>query len=121
MTERSTTNRTDNLAARAGRWSARHRKKAIFGWLAFVILAVVIGGSVGTRTLTDEEYGMGESGRAGEHEVPLLLGPLAQLAQEPGLADPRVAGDGQAGEAVVVERVKRRSELLELGLPADEW
>jgi uncharacterized membrane protein YdfJ with MMPL/SSD domain len=55
---------SENLAARAGRWSAQHRKKAIFGWLAFVILAVFIGGSVGTRTLTDEEYGVGESGRA---------------------------------------------------------
>jgi len=56
--------RNRNLAARAGRWSSQHRKKAIFGWLAFVILAVFIGGSVGTRTLTDEEYGIGESGRA---------------------------------------------------------
>jgi hypothetical protein len=24
-----------NFAARAGRWSAQHRKKAVFGWLAF--------------------------------------------------------------------------------------
>jgi uncharacterized membrane protein YdfJ with MMPL/SSD domain len=64
MTEAPKTKGTDNLAARAGRWSAQHRKKAIFGWLAFVILAVFIGGSVGTRTLTDEEYGIGESGRA---------------------------------------------------------
>ena len=53
-----------NLAARAGRWSAQHRKKAIFGWLAFVILAVFIGGSVGTRTLDDADFGIGESGRA---------------------------------------------------------
>ncbi len=52
------------IAARAGRWSARHRRKAIAGWLAFVILAVVIGGSVGTETLTDEEYGVGESQQA---------------------------------------------------------
>jgi uncharacterized membrane protein YdfJ with MMPL/SSD domain len=64
MTANSRTNRNGNLAARAGRWSAQHRKKAIFGWLAFVILAVFIGGSVGTRTLTDDEYGIGESGRA---------------------------------------------------------
>jgi uncharacterized membrane protein YdfJ with MMPL/SSD domain len=64
MTERSTTNRTDNLAARAGRWSARHRKKAIFGWLTFVILAVFIGGAVGTKTLSDDDSGIGESGRA---------------------------------------------------------
>jgi RND superfamily putative drug exporter len=55
---------TGNLAARAGRWSAHHRKKAIFGWLAFVIVAVFIGGSVGTKTLSDEDFGIGESGRA---------------------------------------------------------
>src|ERR687896_238880 len=55
---------TNNLAARAGRWSAQHRKKAVLGWLAFVVLAVVIGGSVGTRTISDEEYGVGESSRA---------------------------------------------------------
>ena len=36
-----------NLAARAGRWSASHRKTAILGWLAFVIAAVVIGGAAG--------------------------------------------------------------------------
>ena len=64
MNTRSNTNATDNLAARAGRWSAQHRKKAIFGWLAFVILAVFIGGSVGTKTLSDADYGIGESGRA---------------------------------------------------------
>ena len=28
-----------NPAARAGRWSARHRKAAILGWVAFVVLA----------------------------------------------------------------------------------
>src|SRR5262245_59255279 len=53
-----------NLTARAGRWSAQHRKKAIFGWLAFVIAAVFIGGSVGTKTLGDSDVGTGESGRA---------------------------------------------------------
>ena len=53
-----------NLAARAGRWSAHHRKKAIFGWLAFVIVAVFIGGSVGTKTLDDGDFAIGESGRA---------------------------------------------------------
>ncbi len=56
--------RKRNLAARAGRWSAQHRKKAILGWLAFVVLAVVIGGAVGTKTLSDSDYGTGESGRA---------------------------------------------------------
>ena len=52
-----------NFAARAGRWSAQHRKKAILGWFAFVILATVIGGMVGTKMLADEDTGNGESKR----------------------------------------------------------
>jgi uncharacterized membrane protein YdfJ with MMPL/SSD domain len=67
MTESGRTSpikQTRNLAASAGRWSAQHRKKAILGWLAFVILAVVVGGSIGQRTLSDADYGTGESGRA---------------------------------------------------------
>ena len=51
-----------NLAARAGRWSAAHWKTATFGWLAFVIVAVVIGGAVGTKQLGDTEATPGESG-----------------------------------------------------------
>ena len=54
-----------NLAARAGRWSAQHRKKAIFGWLAFVIVATLIGGNLGTKTIpTDEEGVVGDSARS---------------------------------------------------------
>jgi RND superfamily putative drug exporter len=57
----------DNLAARMGRWSAQHRKKAVFGWLAFVVLALVIGmNAAPTETLVQEEAGVGESGRADE-------------------------------------------------------
>ena len=52
-----------NLAARAGRWSAAHWKTATFGWIAFVIVALVIGGAVGTKTLSDTESLPGESGR----------------------------------------------------------
>jgi uncharacterized membrane protein YdfJ with MMPL/SSD domain len=56
--------RTRNVAARAGHWSATHRKTAIWGWIAFVIVAFVIGSSVGIRTLDDDQLGVGESGRA---------------------------------------------------------
>ena len=49
-----------NIAARAGRWSATHRKRAIWGWLAFVFLAVFIGASVGTQTLDTAASGVGE-------------------------------------------------------------
>ena len=35
--------RSNNVAARMGRWSASHKKTAIFGWLAFVAVAFMIG------------------------------------------------------------------------------
>jgi uncharacterized membrane protein YdfJ with MMPL/SSD domain len=54
----------DNFAARAGRWSAAHRKIAIFGWLAFVAITVVGGGAAGLNTFVWQENGPGESGRA---------------------------------------------------------
>jgi len=53
-----------NIAARMGRWSARHRKTAIFGWLAFVFVAVALGSVVGTKSLDPEDAEAGESGRA---------------------------------------------------------
>ena len=56
------------IAARAGRWSTENRKKAIWGWLAFVVIAVVIGGSVGSKELSDADTYQGESGRA-EHAL----------------------------------------------------
>jgi RND superfamily putative drug exporter len=51
-----------NPAARAGRWSAGHWKTATFGWIAFVVAAVVIGGAIGTKQLSDDAS-PGESGR----------------------------------------------------------
>jgi RND superfamily putative drug exporter len=53
----------NTFAARAGRWSAQHRKTAIFGWIAFVVIAFVIGGAVGVEKPT-EYIGPGDSGRA---------------------------------------------------------
>src|SRR5688572_5123139 len=52
-----------NLAARAGRWSAEHRKTAVIGWILFVVLAVVAGGKVGQNDLDESAAGSGESKR----------------------------------------------------------
>jgi uncharacterized membrane protein YdfJ with MMPL/SSD domain len=49
------------VAARAGHWSATHRKKAIGLWIAFVVVALVGGSAVGQRQLTDAESGAGSS------------------------------------------------------------
>ena len=53
-----------NLAARMARWSSRHRKKAFWGWLAFVILAFAIGNQVGSTQISDVDQFSGEAGRA---------------------------------------------------------
>ena len=53
-----------NIAARMGRWSARHRKAAIFGWLAFVVASFVIGSAVGMQTIDQNDSNVGEARRA---------------------------------------------------------
>ncbi len=50
-----------NLAARAGAWSAQHRRKAILGWILFVVLATVAGGATGQRELQDSDTSNGQS------------------------------------------------------------
>src|SRR5919112_3915761 len=50
-----------NFAARAGYSSAHNRKKAIWGWIAFVLIATVLGGAVGINSIATEDLGNGES------------------------------------------------------------
>ena len=47
-----------------GRWSAAHRKTAIFGWLAFVVVAVALGSVVGTKSLESADAEAGDARRA---------------------------------------------------------
>jgi uncharacterized membrane protein YdfJ with MMPL/SSD domain len=64
----SALNPSRNLAARMARWSAHHRKKAIFGWLAVVIGLFAIGGApfspIATKQIVADTSGPGESGKA---------------------------------------------------------
>src|SRR3954447_18951662 len=50
-----------NMAQRAARWSAEHRRAAILGGLALVIASVFIGSTVGTKQIADEDLGSGQS------------------------------------------------------------
>ena len=59
---------TRNLAARAAHWSANQRKTAIFGWLGFVVVAVLVGQMVGQKEIFGADQFNGESGRA-EHAL----------------------------------------------------
>jgi uncharacterized membrane protein YdfJ with MMPL/SSD domain len=53
-----------SLAARIGRWSTRHRGKAIAGWLAFVLIALFVGSAVGTVNPSQDDGGHGDSAKA---------------------------------------------------------
>jgi RND superfamily putative drug exporter len=80
----TTVDRPANLAARLGRWSARHRKAAVLGWLAFVIAAIALGATIGMRELSGTDSLTGESAVA------------QQMLDRAGLAD-------IASESVLIE------------------
>src|SRR5205085_7819457 len=53
--------RSNNIAARMGRWSASHWKTAVFGWLVFVAAAFMLGMNIGTRNIKTEDANVGQS------------------------------------------------------------
>jgi uncharacterized membrane protein YdfJ with MMPL/SSD domain len=60
----SSLNHSRNLAGRMARWSAHHRKIAIFGWLALAIALFAVSIVSPMKTIVFETSGPGESGRA---------------------------------------------------------
>jgi uncharacterized membrane protein YdfJ with MMPL/SSD domain len=108
-----------NLASRAARWSARHRKIAVFGWLAFVVIAFVIGGMVGQKKIADEDQGNGSS-RAADQAI--------AHADFPDKADEQVLVQGKgsvrigspqfnAGVKDVVVRLKHTAHVYDVKSP----
>jgi uncharacterized membrane protein YdfJ with MMPL/SSD domain len=96
-----------NLAARAGRWSAAHWKTATFGWIAFVVLAVVLGATIGTKQLGDDGL-PGESGRMAK----ILDEDFEQPAEETILVQSRtLTADDPAFIAAVEDVVARVSAV----------
>jgi uncharacterized membrane protein YdfJ with MMPL/SSD domain len=97
-----------NLAARTGRWSARHWKTATFGWIAFVAVAVVLGGAVGTKQLDPSTSSPGESGRMDR----ILDDGFKQPAEETVLIQSRkLEADAPAFRAAIREVVARVSAV----------
>jgi uncharacterized membrane protein YdfJ with MMPL/SSD domain len=57
------THRSNGLAARLGAWSAEHRKKAILGWVALLLVALLVG-SGGAKKLSATGESNGDSAKA---------------------------------------------------------
>ena len=92
--------RKRSVAAALGGWSARHRKTAVFGWLLFVVLATVVGGAAGQKSLTDAQNGVGSSAQA------------LQILQDAGLSDP-------ASEMVLVHSASQTADAAQFHAVVD--
>src|SRR5215212_3259048 len=109
---------TPNIAARIGRWSVQHRRKAILGWLAFVFAALVIGFNFVPQKEIDQNTGMpGESGKAGE----VMNDAFPKKSGEQVLIQSRTlkASDSQFKDAVsdVSQRLHRVDGVIEVDNP----
>src|SRR6478735_7456319 len=106
-----------NLTARAATWSARHRRIAILGWMAFVVAAVVLGSAVGTKHIASNNDGVGESARADQ----IINAKFPQYAGEQVLIQSKklTAADPQFQAAVrdVVKRVAATRTVQDLRSP----
>ena len=71
-----------------GRWSAAHRKTAIFGWIGLVLVALAVGSALGTKTIQRGHDGTGSSGRADR----ILADEFPQPAAEQVLVQARHGG-----------------------------
>ena len=91
-----------NLAASVGRWSASHWKTATFGWIAFVAVAVVLGGAVGTKTLGTADT-PGESGRMSK----VLAESFERPARESVLVQSKTLDDDPGFRAAVDDVIGR--------------
>src|SRR5687768_4335791 len=101
--------RPTNLAGRMGRWSAKHRKTAIFGWLAFVVVAFGLGIVSGTTMIEPATSGVGESGRVDK----LLHEEFEQPAEESVLVQSETLTVKDPAFAAAVEDVVAKVSSLE--------
>ena len=108
-----------NLAARAGRWSAQHRRTAILGWILFVVIATLLGGKVGQNDLDDSARGSGESKRG---DMIIEAAGFPERAGEQVLVQGKgslTAGDAEVTAAVqdVVSRLDRIKGVTHIESP----
>ena len=110
------------IAARMGRWSASHRRRAILGWLAFVIAAIAIGSAVGQKTINSQNDDVGQAGRADQILSRAGFTPGGPLTEFVLVQSPRETIDAPAFAAVVrdvARSVAPFKSVRDLSYPAE--
>jgi uncharacterized membrane protein YdfJ with MMPL/SSD domain len=97
-----------NLAARMAVWSSRHRRKAFWGWLAFVVAVFAAGNAIGTTQISDVDQFSGESHRA---EVTLDRSGLRPVKEVVFIQSKKLTVKDPEFRAAVADATRRLSRL----------
>jgi putative drug exporter of the RND superfamily len=106
-----------NLTGRLARWSTEHPWRSIALWLTFVMLALITGMMLGTRSLSMDQYGSGSSGAAQLTLAQAFPQPATEqvLVHSPTLTADQPAF--QAAVADVVAKVQRTGVVMNVRSP----
>ncbi|MGB0100331.1 MAG: MMPL family transporter [Nocardioides sp.] len=99
---------------RAARWSALHPWRAILAWVAFVAVAVGLAIAIPTQETTEEDYRIGESGRA---DAIIAEAGMNPSDTENVLITGVDGSDGAAAAAEVVAGTRTADAVLEVSGP----
>ena len=108
---------SENFTSRVAGWSAAHRKGVTRGWLVFVLVALVVGGSAGLATLTTAEQENGQTRLADQtmaQQFPRERAGEQILIQNP--SGP-LAGSGRAAVADLVARLSNIPSVAAIKSP----
>jgi RND superfamily putative drug exporter len=111
-----------NLAGRAGKWSAGHWKTAAFGWIVFTFAAMVLGTAIGLNQLGDSQSGSGQTARAESMlRSANFLSPATEAVLVQRRDGRRIVGEPTYTVAIasLVQTLERRPELANIRSPLD--
>src|SRR5215213_6791327 len=93
-----------NVAARIGRWSVQHRRKAIVGWLAFVFAALVIGFNVVPKKSGEQVLIQSKTLKASDSQFKAGVADVSQrLHRVEGVIDIEAAQVSKDGHSALVD------------------
>src|SRR5579871_6378603 len=106
-----------NFTSRVAGWSAAHRKGVVRGWLAFVLVAFLVGSAAGLATLTRAEEQTGQSRLANQTLAQQF--PSDQAGEEVLIQNPTgpLGASGRAAAGDLVARLSRIRAVASIKSP----